>query len=902
VRLRVLRDFVVASLRRALFARRYRQFDNDLVEELEFHREMKERDLEAVGASAEQARVAARRALGGSLLTRDLARDVWHPRVVQGLGHDVRVALRSLRSSKIVTAVAVLSLALGIGANTAVFSLVDALILRSLPVVEPERLALVSSTGTTTYRPQYSHAVFDQIRRRQLFAGVGAFTTCCSQSTITVGGTRELVYREFFSGDFFQTLGVRAALGRLIVVADDVDGGKPNGQVVVISDRLWRRRFSADPHVVGTPLQVDHASLTIVGVLPANFHGLEVGRTFDIAMPLDTRLGGGFVGSYDRGTPILNVVVRREPGQTIGAATAALRASQPDIRAASQAPLREPFVLDSIPAGTSVLRERFERPLLLMLAVVVFVLLVASANVANLLLGRSTARRHELSVRVALGASSWRVARQLLVESAMLSAAGTCAGALLAPAGVRLIVSELAVASAPVVLDLSIDWRVMMFTAAVMAFTTVLFGILPAIRATHVAPNDALKDRVGGDARAGRVGILDSLIVVQVALSLAAVVSAGLFVRTFEQLARVRLGFDRDRTLAVAVNAQNVPPADRELLYHHLARAAGDVPGVASAGGSISPPLQGFLQGEFVVSARGTSPAPDAERIGQSNFVTPGMFAAYGTPMLDGRDVDDRDVLESPKVMIVNEAFARRFLPGQRAVDQVMRLTYRSLGGDIPVGDLTIVGVVGDTVFSSLREPELPALFMPLRQYGASLPHVNFFLAVRSAGPPPAALQRDIETALLAVHSDLTLKFEPIKTVVTAALAQDRLLAILSGFFGGLALLLAALGLYGVTAYAVSRRRIELGIRMALGATPSLVVRHVLARATILVGIGLVAGAVVSIWASRFAESLVYGISPRDPISFVGSVVVLMGIAMAAAALPAWRAGSIDPAVTLREN
>jgi len=824
--------------------------------------------------------------------------------MVQGLGQDVRLAFRSLHSAKIVTLVAVASLALGIGANTAVFSLVDSLILRALPVVEPQRLALVSSTGVTTYRPAFSYATFDQIRRRRLFESAGAFTTCCSQSTITVNGTRELVYREFFSGDFFQTLGVRAALGRLMSPADDVDGGKPDGQVVAISDRLWRRVFSGNPHIVGTALQVDHASLTIVGVLPADFHGLEVGRTFDIAMPLDTRLSGAFIGNYERDTPILNVVVRRRAGQALGAATAALRAAQPDMRAVLQTPLLEPFVLEPIPGGTSALRERFERPLLLMLAVVVFVLLVACVNVANLLLARGTARRHELSVRVALGASRWRLARQLLVESAMLSAVGTCAGVLLAPAAVRLIVSELSVESAPAVLDLSLDWRVTTFTAALMVLTTVLFGVAPAVRATRVAPNDALKDRLAGNTgvRTGRVGVVDTLIVVQVALSLAAVIAAGLFVRTFEQLARVRLGFDRDGVLSVVVNTQNTPPDSRDGLFHRLAQAAKSVPGVAAAGGSINPPLTGFLRGDLVVSPAGTVAQPNAERIDRSDFVTPGMFAAYGMPILAGRDVDDRDTLQSPKVMIVNQAFAKHFLPGQSVVGQIMRVTYRALGGDFPIGDLTIVGVVGDTVSRSLRDVSSPIVFMSLRQFGASVPHQNLYLAIRSAGSPPETLERSVAAALTTVNSDITLQFRPIKTEVRTALSQDRLLAMLSLFFGGLALLLAGLGLYGVTAYAVSRRRIELGIRMALGATPVSVVRNVLGRAIALVGAGAIIGVVISLWASRFADSLVYGISSRDHATFIGAVLVLASIAIVAAAFPAWRAGLIEPAMTLREQ
>jgi predicted permease len=395
---------------------------------------------------------------------------------------------------------------------------------------------------------------------------------------------------------------------------------------------------------------------------------------------------------------------------------------------------------------------------------------------------------------------------------------------------------------------------------------------------------------------------LDSLIVVQVALSLAAVVSAGLFVRTFERLARVRLGFDRDGVLSVAVNTQNVPSDNRDVLFHRLARAAGSVPGVAAAGGSINPPLAGFLRGDLVVSPLGTVAPPNAERIDRSDFVTPGMFAAYGMPILAGRDVDDHDTLQSPKVMVVNQAFAKHFLSGQSVVGQIMRVTYRALGGDFPIGDLTIVGVVGDTVSRSLRDVSSPIVFMSLRQFGASVPHQNLYLAIRSAGPPPETLERSVAAALTTVNPDITLQFKAINTEVRTSLSQDRLLAMLSGFFGGLALLLAGLGLYGVTAYAVSCRRIELGIRMALGATPASVVRNVLSRATALVGAGAIAGVVVSLWASQFADSLVYGISPRDHATFIGAVLVLAGIAIVAAAFPAWRAGSIDPAVTLRSQ
>jgi putative ABC transport system permease protein len=842
----------------------------------------------------------------------DQERDVWHPRWLQGLGQDVRLGLRALRTTPIVTAVAVASLVLGIGANTAVFSLVDSLILRSLPVANPERLAIVSTASVNGYRPlgfrpPFTYATFDQIRQRTPFDGTVAFTTCCSQSIITVDGVSEPVDRQFFSGNFFETLGVRAGAGRLFLPADDVTGGGRDGQVVVISDRLWTRRFGRAAGAIGSPLKVDHASLAIVGVLPPDFLGLEVGRAIDIALPLHAALEpADFKAAYDPHVPVLNIVIRRRPGQTLDQAVAALRAAQPDIRTKS-APsrfnagfLKDSFTLESIAAGTSALRRQFERPLLLVLAVVMLVLLIACANIANLLLARCTSRKRELSVRVALGASRWRLARQLFVESFVLSALGTAGGVFFAPFAVRLLVSTLSASSTPVVLDSSVDWRMGLFTAGVMCTAAMVFGIAPALRAARMAPMDALKDRTSGGRAGGDVA--RGLVVAQVALSLMLVVAAGLFVRTFEQLARVPLGFDRDRVLGVTVNTQAVPATDRQALYHRLVRAAGEVPGVASAGGSINPPLAGFLVGDFVVSEPGVKPGPEAERISQSDFVTPGSFAGYGIAIRAGRDVDGRDTKDSLQVMLVNEAFVRRFLPSRNAVGAVgtvLAVTAR-LPGDFPLGQKTIVGVVGDAVYHSMRQPAAPAIYMPLAQYGPSIPQPNLFVAVRSAAASPSLLQRGVAAALTSVNPNLTLAFRPLADRVDGALAQDRLVAMLSGFFGALALLLAALGLYGVMSYAVTRRRTELGIRLALGASPRGIVRLVLSRVSMLIGTGVAIGVLLSLWASTFVATLVYGVRPRDPAIVSGAVIVLIAVGTFAAWLPAWRASRMDPATTLR--
>ena len=814
-----------------------------------------------------------------------------------------------LRSTPLLTTVAALSLALGIGANTAIFSLVDRLLLRTLPVKQPERLVVLSTSQRLGYLAPYSFATFDQIRQSQLFDGALAFTNCCLKSALTIGNETQSVDRFFVSGDFFTTLGVRALLGRLFTPADDMPGGGASGPVTVISYRLWQERFGGAASVVGTLITVDRTPVTIVGVTTPEFFGVEVGKTFDVVFPIHMQFKTRDSIYYDVDTPYLNVMLRLKPGQSLAVASAALRAVQPQIRAAAMPRpsnpefLKDPMMLEPAGAGTPALRQRFERPLVMMFCIVALVLLIACANIANLQLARGIARRHELSLRLALGASRWRLARQLLTESLVMAILGATAGLAFATWANRALVAQLSTFATPVVLDLAVDWRVLAFTATAMVATALLFGLAPALRATRAAPVDALKEQ-GRMASEGRAALSSGLLVVQVALSLTLVVAAGLFVRTFERLGRVTLGFDRDRVLVVTVNAQLVPDGDRNRLYHRLVQTVAAVPGVAHAGGSINPPLVGALVGDVVVSPPGTPPPPDAQRVSQVNEITPGWLSAYGTAIRAGRDIDDHDTASASGVMVVNEAFVRRLFPGRNLVGTTLAVTARlPPNGDFLIGSKTVVGIVSDAVYRAIRDPVQPTIYMPLAQWGDNaLPYTNFFIAAQSSTPSPAHLTRSVAAALIAVNPDVSLTFHSLTDQVNDSLVQDRVVAVLSGFFGGLALLLAGLGLYGVTAYAVARRRTEIAIRMALGTAPAGVIRLVLSRVVVLVGIGVIVGTGVSLWASRFVAALLYGVEPRDPATLIGAIAVLTSVGALAGSLPAWRASRIDPAVVLRES
>jgi predicted permease len=704
------------------------------------------------------------------------------------------------------------------------------------------------------------------------------------------------------SGRFFEVLGVPATLGRTLRESDDRRGGGADGPVVVISHRFWMRRFGGATDAVGRTLTLDRVPFTIVGVTPPGFMGPEVGRTFDVAVPLGAEplLRGSESWLGSRGSTWLSVMVRLKPGQTLEAAAAALATVRPQILDATipagmNAQYREEFrskrfLLEPAAVGGSSLRRNSMRPLAALMAVVALVLLVACANIAHLGLARASARRHELSVRTALGASRLQLARQLLVESLLLSSVGAALGLLFASWWGDLLVRQFSTAEKTVALDIPLDWRVLCFTAALAVGAAVLFGTVPALRAARVQPIEALNQK-GWDVPGGhRLFLHHGTVVAQVAFSLVLVVAAGLFSRTFAALAGRDLGFDRDRVLIVELDAGpgRLAPAGRAALFERVRESVAALPGVSSAATSVIAPLGGQA---WITGLPGDGSEPDGSRFAFVNMVGPDWFATFGTRILAGREFDGRDVGGTPAVAIVNQAFARRYLRGENPIGRTLRL----MGSSVE-----IVGLATDAAYESVREPVPPTLYKPIGQSGNRPPGV--VLSVRAVQGSPEALARSVASAIGAVDPSLALTFRPLADAVDAMLVNERLLAMLSSFFGGLALLLAALGLFGVTSYGVSRHRTEIAIRIALGALPVRVLRLVLGRVAVTVGIGIVLGVAASLAGTRVLRALLFGIEPGDPLTLLAAALTLAAVAALAAWLPARRAMRLDPAEVLREG
>ena len=888
--------------------------DGELEEELRSHVELEAEAARRRGHSGEDAHREARLRTGGVAQAMEGLRDQRGVPRLSGTGQDLRMAWRALRATPLVTAVAVASLALAIGANTAIFSIVDSLLLSGLPVRSPERLVHVTDsvrreTGEIRVRA-WSNPFWEQLRARpHLFESAAAWSF--TRFNLASGGEAQFVDGIWADGGFFETLGVHAVAGRTFSARDDRPGGGVDGPVAVIGYGYWLRQFDGSPSAIGQVVRLTGVPFTIIGVAPREFFGLEVGRGFDVIVPLATealiRRGDSALNSAS--TNFLSIVARLRPDQTLDAAGAALRGVQADIRQATLGPwdkeeadryFASPFTVVPARTGYSYLRSAFQTPLLIIGAVVLFVLLIGCVNVANLLLARAIGRRHELSVQVALGASRWRLVRQLLAESVALSGMGAALGIGVAVASSRFLVHQLSSGPNAVVLDLPLDTRVLGFTMAVAIITALLFGTAPAILAGRARPIDAIKERGRGVAGGSRRGLMTWLVAVQVALSTVLLVAAGLFVRSFASLMNRDLGLRPDRVLVATVEGlrANADPLARLALYQRVREAVLQVPGVAEAAISHLTPLGG---GGFSPPVAVSTPAgdilarSDVEIVG--NRISPGWFDTFGMHLVAGRDFGEDDRSGAAGVAIVNEAFVKCCIRNGDPVGTTITV----YPGTVRALRLRIVGVAANAIYYSARESPLPTWFAPIGQFTAGRPFDSTRLSVRASAASPALLTKSIAAAATSVHPTLSLTFRPLAAQVRGSLTIDRLMAQVAGFFGVLALLLAALGLYGVTAYALSRRRTEIGIRLALGADPNRVMRSVLARVALLIAVGAGAGLAVSLWMSTFVAGLLYGLVPEDPATLAGAAGVLFAIGVLSTWLPARRAARMDPAAVLRE-
>ena len=839
------------------------------------------------------------------------------------LASDVRFALRSLSKAPLFSAVAVLSLALGVGANTAIFSLIDQLILRRLPVRNPTELVLLDSTGNhlgnTRGANSFSYPMYqDFLAHNQVFRGLLCRVT--TPVSMSFNGQTERASGEMVSGTYFPVLGVGAALGRTIMPEDDTTVlGHP---VVLLSYRYWQTRFAGDPSVLNQNMVLNGHNFTVIGVGARGFAGIEPGAVTEVFVPVTMKAWmtpntAGLEDLNDRRSSWLQLLGRLKPGVTHPQAKASMQvlfhqiieqeAKDPQIARVSEYD-RQQFLkatIDVLPAATgrSFLRTQMTRPLQVLMAIVALVLLIACGNVANLLLVRAAGRQREIAVRLALGAGRWQIMRQLLVESVLLAIAGGVAGVAVAYAGVKALLGYLPGDGTELGLAATPDGRLMLFNFGVALITGLAFGLVPALQATNPDVGPTLKDQARSAAGRGQGRLRKFLVGAQVTISLLLLTGAGLFIRSLQNLRDLGPGFPPSALITFradpSLNGYDGPHA--LAFFRELNRKLAAVPGVQSASLAVN----GILEDrdwESTVNVEGYTSGPGEDMNPQFNAISPNYFATLGIPLVEGRDFSVRDTttirhpgvpFPIPNAIIVNEKLAKRYFGNRSAVG-------RHIGfGNDPgsIADMEIIGVVKDFRYQRIRsditrQAFIPYLGLPFAREMTSyvrttLPPREAFLAVRHT---VASLDRN-----LPVYNLRTLE-----STIDASLLNERLVASLSALFGALATLLAVIGLYGVMAYTVEQRTREIGIRVALGARRRCVAWLVMREVVAMVLIGFAIGLPAAWLSTKLVASLLYGIRPNDPMSIAAAMAVLAGVALLAGYIPAARASRVDPLRALR--
>jgi predicted permease len=860
-----------------------RELDDELRLFVEMSAAARERDE---GLAPEEARRQAMLELGGIEQVKERVRTERHGAWLDETARDIRYAFRMFARNRGFTAVILMTLALGIGANTAIFGLVDALMLRLLPVRDPQQLVRVSFEAPGPELPLSYRIARALADRRDIFEAAGGFSVMDVQVGAPGDATR--LTAAFVTGDYFETLGLDPSAGRLLTRVDDEPGAPLVG---VVSNSYWRHQLEGSPSVVGRNLTVNGRSVTIVGATPRGFTGTSVGSSVDLTLaaaavaqvsPKDASLLGP-------GNFWLRVLARPAAGLSPSTAAARLNAVWPHIAEPLLAPhwpasRRKEFATFRFrltPGGTgwTYLREVYQKPLLVLTAAVGVLLLIACANVASLLLARAAHRHAEIAVRLAIGASRGRIVRQLLIESLVLSLAGATLGMALAWASGRSLVGLIATGPMPVTFDLTPNWHVLTFTAIVAIVTGVLFGMAPAVQTTASGPL-----REGTRISRSRSRLLRSLVSVQVALSLVLLAGAGLFVRTLQNLERLDPGFRTEGVLVADLESRK--PSDMQPLIAGVRR----LPGVLSASLSTHTPLSGSFWSDPAVPAG--QPVPERDN---ALFVgaLPGFFSTIGIRLLSGRDFTERDATGSPAVAIVNEVYAQRHFGSQNPVGRHLSA---SVSGHRQ--DLEIIGVAANTNGAGLRVAPPPTIYVAYAQLIGEAPTT---LVVRARGGL-GALASDIQRTVRSRPGDAPIEVRALSQQVGATLVQERLVATLAGGFALLALALAAVGLYGSLAYTVAQRRKEIGIRLALGAQRTTVVRAVFKDAARLTFIGIAIGLPAAWAASRAVQAMLFGITAADPFTIAVTLLVLIAAAHLAAWLPARSAARMDPLVALRSE
>ena len=887
---------VIALLRR-------QRVEQELDDELHAYFETVVEEKMGTGLTRENAVRAARAQIGSLEAVKDYTRDVGWEIGVESLWRDVRYATRALRKSPGFATVAVLTLALGIGANTAIFSAINAIMLRQLPVERPEELISVVAVYPNGVEPVFSYAAYRRfaLDGAQWVDALAASTV--RREAITIDGLPEPIDLKWVSANYFSTLGVHAGLGRTLLVSDDRE--PPGARVAVLSDSYWTRRFGRDPGVIGRTFHMKATAFTIVGVAPRAYSGESPGETSDLWIPLTAQPGAPTWLWNGHSTTWLRILARRHSGNTLAQARAGLEAVysriRDDIAAGTESREFRASILESrlnvseASRGASRLRDNLSTPLLMLMAIVGLVLLVACANVANLMLARAAARRRQTAVCLALGARRLRLVRQGLVEALLLAAFGGLGGLFLAMWGASAL--EVLVSGAfPISLDVSPDLRVFAFGGVIAGITAVLFGLLPVLTATRIDPLESLK--AGGGPARGRAPILlgRTLVVAQIAVSLVLLVAAGLFVRSLMKLKDIDTGFDPDRVLLFRMTPAAAGPgsAASRSLYRQVLEHAQSLPGVEAASGSVSGVFSRETWGN-VIAIEGFVPPASVVLRTFANCVTPGYFEVMRIAVLRGRGFTEADGETAPQVAVVNETFAKRFFGESEAVGRRVGLCSSEPCGS-PKAMMAIVGVTEDVKYTDLRETKRPMLYISSAQFDRNLRE----LQVRTAGAP-ATVARTLYRELAAFDSRLALvAMTEARDQVDASLMTERLVAKLSATFGVLALALAVVGLYGVVAYLATQRTAEIGIRMALGAGRRDVRKLVLRDTLKLLVIGLLVGIPAAIAGAHLLAAQLYEVTPNDPLTLTVCLVTLSGAVMVAGYLPARRAARLEPSVVLR--